>query len=136
MNLYDSDEVKRRVDKVWERVFLNCNSVLRQSKIYGFYCCQEVPHPNMHALIVHLNIFSAVMNILVTQGMETGVDYDQTRLILNAKEQLTKMERVAAAINANNKKDFKIAIKDLESITSAKLAPLLIKDKLLLLESK
>ena len=136
MNLYDSDEVKRRVDKVWERVFLNCNSVLRQSKIYGFYCCQEVPHPNMHALIVHLNIFSAVMNILVTQGMETGVDYDQTRLILNAKEQLTKMERVAAAMNANNKKDFKLAIKDLKSITSAKLAPLLIKDKLLLLESK
>ena len=76
------------------------------------------------------------MNILVTQGMETGVDYDQTRLILNAKEQLTKMERVAAAINANNKKDFKLAIKDLESITSAKLAPLLIKNKLLLLESK
>ncbi|CAG9933673.1 hypothetical protein [Candidatus Nitrotoga arctica] len=136
MNLFDSDEVKKRVDKVWERVFLNCNSVLRQSKIYGFYCCQEVPHPNMHALIVHLNIFSAVMNILVTQGMETGVDYDQTRLILNAKEQLTKMERVAAAITANNKKDYQMAIQDMEKKTSLKLAPLLITDKLLLLESK
>lgn len=90
----------------------------------------------MHALIVHLNIFSAVMNILVTQGMETGVDYDQTRLILNAKEQLTKMERVAAAIIANNKKDYQMAIQDIEKKTSLKLAPLLITDKLLLLESK
>ncbi|CAG9932417.1 hypothetical protein [Candidatus Nitrotoga arctica] len=121
MNLYDSEEVKKRVEKVWERVFLNCNSVLRQSKIYGFYCRQEVPHPNMNALIVHLNIFSAVMNILVTQGMEAGVDYAQLKSILNAKEQLTKMERVAVAINGNNKTDYESAILNIENVTSLRV---------------
>ena len=75
----------------------------------------------MNALIVHLNIFSAVMNILVTQGMEAGVDYAQLKSILNAKEQLTKMERVAVAINANNKKDYESAILDIENITSLRV---------------
>jgi hypothetical protein len=44
----------------------------------------------MHVLAVHLNIFFAVINILIAEGIETEVNYDQSRLILNAKEQLNK----------------------------------------------
>ncbi len=48
--------------------------------------------------------------------MEAGVDYAQLKSILNAKEQLTKMERVAVAINGNNKKDYESAILNIENI--------------------
>ena len=114
MSLYDSSDIKKRVDKIWEHVFKDSNTVLRQSKLYGFYCMQEGPRPNIHAMLIQLQMFSVIMDILISQGPDAGIEYDQTRLLLNAKEQVTRMERVAAALKANNKEDYNSAIEALE----------------------
>ena len=114
MDLYDYSYIKERVDKIWALVFERSNAVLSQSKLYGFHCMQEIPDPNIHGMLVQLQVFSAVMDILITHGPDAGLEYDQTRLILNAKEQVTRMERVATALNANNREDYDIAITELE----------------------
>jgi hypothetical protein len=114
MDLYGYSDIKERVDIIWAFVFKRSNEVLRQSKMYGFHCMQEVPDPNIHGMLIQLQVFSAVMDILITNGPEAGLEYGQTRLILNAKEQVTRMERVATALKANNKEDYDAAIAELE----------------------
>lgn len=113
--LYDNADIKERVDRIWAVVFQSSNAVLRQSKVYGFYCMQEVPDPNIHGMLLQLQVFSSVMDILIVNGLDAGMEYDQTRLLINAKEQLTRMNRVAAALKANNLEDFNEAIKELDN---------------------
>jgi hypothetical protein len=107
--------VKERVERAWASVFKTSNAILYQAKYYGFYCMQEIPDPNIHAMLVKLQMFTALFDIIIAQEDVPGVEYEQTRLMLNAKEQLARMGRVAAALKANNREDFDKAILEVET---------------------
>lgn len=114
MSLYDNEEIRNRVNKIWALVFQNSNTVLKQSKTFGFLLMENGPDPNIHAIVVKLQMFSSVMDILINVGPDAGLEYEQTRLIINAKEQLSRMERVAAALKAGNEEDYNASIDELE----------------------
>lgn len=111
--LFEDQIIRDQVNEIWASVFQSSNAVLKQSKLYGFYCMQEVPDPNIHGMLLQLQVFSSVMDILIANGLDAGLEYEHTRLLLNAREQLTRMNRVAAALKANNREDFNEAIKEL-----------------------
>jgi hypothetical protein len=113
VELFEDAKIKERVFSLWERVFSASNKVLMHAKNHGFNGMSE-PKPNIHEMMVQLQIFSAVLDILITNASNLDVDYDEIRLMLNAKEQITRMERIAAALQANNKEDFEFAVDDLE----------------------
>lgn len=115
MSMIDEAAVKERVERAWASVFRTSNAILHHAKYYGFYCMQEIPDPNIHAMLVRLQMFTALIDIIIAQDDVPGVEYEQTRLMLNAKEQLTRMGRVAVALKANNREDFDRAISEVEA---------------------
>lgn len=113
--LFQDAEIKKKVEEVWAKVFHAGNKVLQHAKQYGFLGMEIVPKPNIHEMMVSLQLFSALIDVLITNADSLGIEYDETRLMLNAKEQITRMERVAVALRANNRGDFEAAVKVLET---------------------
>lgn len=112
--LFEDAEIKQKVADVWAKVFDASNRVLRHANNFGFTLMEIVPSPNIHEMLATLQIFSSVIDILITHADRLGIEYDEIRLMINAKEQITRMERVAAALKANNRNDFNVALADLE----------------------
>lgn len=113
-DIFKSKIIEDRVEKIWERIFKNSNEIIKQSKVHSFLSIQEIPTPNIHDLLVQLKILHIVMDMIIAVGPENGLKYEHTRLILNAKDQLTRMEMVAEALNAGNEDDYNKAIAELE----------------------
>ena len=114
LSIFESKKIEDRVEKIWERIFKNSNDVIKQSKVHGFLSIQEIPTPNIHEMLLQLKVLHVVMDMIITLGPENGLKYEHTRLILNAKEQLTRMEMVAEALNAGNEDDYNKAVVELE----------------------
>ena len=111
-SLLDDAVVKDRVQKAWNVVFAASNKVLVDEKRFGFTGMGVIPDPNIHQLVVLLRALDAVLNSIASEFDDLA--YDDTRLLLNAREQITRMERVAAALRSNNIEDFNDAIQMLE----------------------
>lgn len=112
--LFDDAEIKEKVVTVWTKVFEASNKVITHANHYGFLAMETVPKPNIHEMMVSLQILSAVLDILISNADKLDVAYESTRLMLNAKEQITRMERLATALKANNRADFDVALDALE----------------------
>lgn len=106
--------IQAKVIDAWEKVFNASHAVIRQAKKFG-YDEMLKPSPNIHEMLVHLQIFSTILDILIFNASKLNIPYDETRLMFNAKEQITRMERLAAALNANNRADFDAALESLEN---------------------
>ena len=114
VELFQDAAIKQKVEEVWSKVFEASNKVLKHANNFGFTLMEIVPSPNIHEMLATLQIFSSVIDILLNHADKLGIDYDETRLMLNAREQLTRMERVAFALKANNKEDFDLSLEALE----------------------
>jgi len=114
IELFDDLLIKTRVEAVWNKVFESSNRVISQARSHGFLGMEIVPNPNIHMMLVSLQAFTALIDIIITNAEVFNVDYDATRLLINAKEQITRMEKVAAALKANNREDFDTAINEIE----------------------
>lgn len=114
MELFEDAAIKEKVLKVWGSVFQASSKVISHANNYGFLGMEIIPSPNIHEMLITLQIFSSIIDILITSAEKLDVDYDEIRLMLNAKEQITRMERLAAALKANNRDDFDRALASLE----------------------
>jgi hypothetical protein len=114
IELFDDLLIKTRVEAVWSKVFESSNKVISQARNHGFLGMEIVPNPNIHMMLISLQAFTALIDIIITNAEAFNVDYDATRLLINAKEQITRMEKVAAALKANNREDFDSAINEIE----------------------
>lgn len=113
-DLFDDALIKEKVIKVWSGVFEASSRVLTHANNYGFRGMVIIPSPNIHEMLISLQIFSSIIDIFIASAEKLNVDYEEIRLMLNAKEQITRMERVAAALKANNREDFDAALTSLE----------------------
>lgn len=109
-DLFDDAIIKARVHKVWEEVFNASSIIVRHAKEYGFLGMTIIPDPNIHQMLVTISLLDAHIDTFLREAF----DYDEKRLLLNAKKQLTQMEVVAAALSENNRSDFDVAMKGLE----------------------
>lgn len=113
-SLFEDQQIKDRVSKVWESVFTSSNRVLDHAKKYGFMGMESAPNPNIHMMLINLQMFDALINIILTNAEVFDVDYEDTKLLINSKQQIIRMDRVAAALQANNLNDFNEAMIELE----------------------
>jgi hypothetical protein len=75
---------------------------------------ESAPNPNIHMMLINLQMFDALINIILTNAEVFDVDYEDTKLLINSKQQIIRMDRVAAALQANNLNDFNEAMIELE----------------------
>lgn len=113
--LLDDAGIKHRVEQLWAKVFESSNSIIKHARDYGFPGIEVIPSPNIHQILIHLQVFDALIDILLANASKIGeLEYDEIRKLLNAKTQLVNMGRVATALKADNKDDFEAAVADLE----------------------
>lgn len=103
-------KVAEKVETLWAKVFESSNRVLVQHLKYGLSGFSEVPRPNVHDMLITLRVFDSVMDVL----SQLDLPYEQSRQILNAKAQITNMERVALAVEASNQADYDAAVEALD----------------------
>lgn len=113
ITLADQTEVKTKVEELWARVFKNSNEVLHQHVKFGFDGVKN-GNPNIKQRLFQLSAIEAVFDLLLNNSAVGNLDYEQQRQILNAKQQITNMEMLAAAVEANNQHDYQQAVESLE----------------------
>ena len=108
------DEVTKQVSLIWERVFHASNRVIAQSGIYGFHSIQLIPNPNIHQMLQSMRLLAVMMDeILGTTGSFSDTP-ENFRLLVNAREQLTRLESVAAALISGNEQLYQEGIERLK----------------------
>lgn len=112
-DFFFDESIKEKVLKYWGIVFSASGAVIKQHKDFGFNG-MHIPDPNVHTMVVYLRMHEEILQVLFDNAALLELEYDHIRLILNAKEQISKMERVASALKAGNKEDFDTAISELE----------------------
>ncbi len=110
-----SDDVKVQVEALWAKVFESVTTVIRQTKTFSFAQMETGPVPNIHQMLATLQIFDDVIDVLVKNASSFGLEYEHTRPLLNCKVQIANMERMAAALQANDQDEYATAVKALET---------------------
>jgi len=115
--LFEDAAIKQKILVVWERVFSASNRVILQANSFGFLGMVLIPVPNIHQMLIVLQGLTSIIDVLLKscESEEVGAAYDEIRLLLNAKKQLTTMEYVAVALKANNREDYDSALEELEA---------------------
>jgi hypothetical protein len=112
-SLGDQEEVKAKLEQLWDRVFKNSNEILHQHVRFGFDGVKN-GNPHIEHRLVQLQAIEAVFDVLINNSRLGDLEYEQQRQILNAKQQITNMEMVAAAVKANREDDYREAVALLE----------------------
>jgi hypothetical protein len=107
-------EATRLVTEIWERVFTASNKVIAQSGIYGFHAIQLIPNPNIHQMLQSMRVVAVMLDEIISEPQDFAETPDDFRLVLNAREQLTKLESVAAALIVGDEKLYEESIEKLK----------------------
>lgn len=105
-----SDIDQKNVEALWEEVFNVANRILLQNKRYGFEGMGMKPKPSVKERVAQLKLIGAMIDAL----LNFDLPHNEIRLILNAKQQITLMEGLAFAIDANDRDQYDRAIIALE----------------------
>lgn len=108
------DAIPARVEIIWNRIFTASNKAIKDAKNFGFLGMEIQSNPNIHQMLVSLSLLSTVIGFLVTQA-EARDDTDSVRLLINSKEQLLRLERLANELRAKNEDKFNAILVELES---------------------
>jgi hypothetical protein len=113
-DLYAKAAIRAKVQNIWARVFAASNKVIHDAANYGFLGMEVAPDPNIHKMLVSAKLFTEVMSMLIVEA-EFRDDTESVRMLLNAKEQLVRLERLANELKANNEDGFNAVLNELNS---------------------
>lgn len=100
---------KQKVERLWGQTFAYSNRIIYQVKNFGFSGLGNMETPNIDDMLITLQMISAVIEVLIASS-----EYDEVRLLLNVKRQITNMELLASAWKAGKQEDFDNAVLALE----------------------
>ena len=110
-NISGEEESRHKVEELWARTFVYSNKIIEKVQKLGFQRLGEMETPNVEEMLITLQIMSAVFEIL---GAHAGDDEEETRLLLNAKQQILRMELLVSSWKAGNQVEFAKMVGELE----------------------
>ncbi len=113
MNLFEQAAIKKRVFTLWDQVFSASNKILVDAKIYGFSHMDVVPDPNIHQMRLTLSVVESLLDTIIDHHFDK-LEHDQARMVINAREQLRRMEKIAIALQTNDQLEYDNSIAELE----------------------
>ena len=69
-------------------------------------------NPNIHDIMLYIGIIEGGIDVL---SADPDAPYEDVRLLLNSKRQMSTLKYVASALNRGDLEDFEKAMADLES---------------------
>lgn len=113
---FDIQAATIAVAEAWTNVFATSNLVIKQSGLYGFNGIELIPNPNIHQMLATMGVVSGMLDKITESLGCSGVDIkpDDTRLLFNAKQQILRLEQVAAALLAKDEALYNESILELK----------------------
>ena len=105
-----SEENKHKVEELWARTFAYSNKIIGKVQKLGFNRLGEMVTPNVEEMLITLQIMSAVFEVL---GAHSDDD-EETRLLLNARQQILRMELLVSTWKAGDQNEFTKVVGELE----------------------
>lgn len=103
----DWDKVKPLVEQAWAGVFQVVNTVIASHDNYGFKSIESKINPSLQDILRGLKVMEAILDAILA---ENQLEYDSSRLILNAKQQINCIELIAVALKHGREDDYEEAI--------------------------
>ncbi|WP_133855241.1 hypothetical protein [Comamonas sp. JUb58] len=98
------------VEQVWEGVFDTTNKMLKVHADFGFELFEKKMNPKIETVLFALNVLEQILDAMYTSSELTP---DETRMVLNARQQILLVQRVAEALKANCKDDYLVAMEQI-----------------------
>lgn len=107
---FDLEDTKHKVEELWARTFVYSNKIIEKVQKLGFARLDEMKTPNIEEMLITLQIMSAVFEVL---GAHAD-DVDETRMLLNARQQVLRMELLVSTWKAGDQDEFDKVVGELE----------------------
>ncbi len=107
-------KIEPKVEALWSKVCEQIVTALKMTKTFTFEDIGNLPNPSINDLLERLRVFDDIVSLLLDHTSVFDIDYTHTRLLLNCKQQVNLMERIANAISADNQADYDEAVRELE----------------------
>lgn len=104
-------EFRDEVEKAWAAVFKLVNTLITQHDSFGFESIEKKANPSLPDILRGLKLLEAILDALPVDDLE----YALSRMIINAKQQITHFELVVTALAHNRRDDYEAAMISLRS---------------------
>lgn len=98
------------VEKIWEGVFHTTDRMLKVHHAFGFSEFEKQMNPKLENVIKALNVLETILDAMYGSGI---LDHDDARLVLNSKQQIILVQRVAEALRGNSEADYTAAMENM-----------------------
>lgn len=110
-----SKKIEPKVEALWAKVCEQLLTALNLTKKFSFDDIGHLPNPSIGELLERLRVFDDIVSLLLDHATVFEIEYSHTRMLLNCKQQVNVMERLANAISADNQADYDMAVRELEN---------------------
>lgn len=107
----DYEKLYKEVEKIWADVFTSVNEIVKSHLNFGYTAIAVNIHPSIDDMLLSLKVVESGLDTVYASGK---LQYEETRLILIAKQQIHHVQRVAEALKNENEADYEAAMKELE----------------------
>lgn len=103
-------EARAVVEESWASVFEVVNQLLKNHDQFGFELIQKKSSPRLEDMHMSLQFIKELLN-----GVSNfpGIEYSLSRMALNAKQQIHRVERLITSLEHQSKEEYLAIIGDL-----------------------
>ena len=105
-----SDDIRPKIHTLVSKIFTNTSKVLLAHAKFGFSDIAQLADPSIERTLFLLNIAGSALDNLERLS---DLSYDETRVVLNAQQQILNVHNVANALKLGSKQDYLDAIERL-----------------------
>lgn len=104
------EQISDQVEELWEEVMAVTNNVLKTHVKFGFAQFAENVTPSLDEILLSLQIVESILDTVGTSG---NLDYAESRVVGNAKQQILWIQLIGNALKYGNETDYLESIKNL-----------------------
>jgi hypothetical protein len=104
------EAISDQVEKIWAEIFGTANKILQVHVKFGFSEFAAKIDPSVDDILLSLKVVESLLDTLYTSGT---LEYSESRMVHNAKQQIWLVQCIAEALKNGNEEDYTAAIKKL-----------------------
>ncbi len=106
------EEIKTEIETAWGGVFKVVNTVISHHESFGYKLIENKINPSFHEILLSLKVMEAILDAIYAEVQD---EYELSRMMLNAKQQINHIERVVTALKHQRQDDYEAAMALLRS---------------------
>lgn len=106
------EELAEVLGMVWTRVVRQINALLHAHSEFGFANFSENLNPSLQSVLMGFDVIDLALSKMLATGF---LQHDETRIALNSRQCILKMNQLAVAIEFGEQDEFERIMRDLKN---------------------